>query len=289
MSIAPTPSANTAGPGAEPWQLQMFQRSLKKRQKVQALLDLIGDVRGQRCLLITCGDNTGALNWYFRAHGGSWTWADAEQQDASLTEMSQLLGEPVLPLSAGRFPIREQQFDCVVAIDVLEHLEEDQTFLRELRSVIRPGGRAIVTVPNGDPALLANQLRWRIGMRPEIYGHTRAGYTADELRESLRAAGFLPLRDSAYSRFFTELVELAINFGYMFVLTAKRGTTEHGKIAPTSSGELETHGAAYRIYSWIYPALRAVTLLDHLLPPQRGGAVLVEAVPLAGERVGVQA
>ena len=65
------------GAGGEPWQLEMFKRSLKKQQKLQALLDIMGDVSGQRCLLVTCGDNNGALNWHFRTHGGEWSWAES--------------------------------------------------------------------------------------------------------------------------------------------------------------------------------------------------------------------
>ena len=59
-----------------PWQIEMFRRSIKKQQKLRALLDLLGETKDKRCLLITCGDNNGALNWHFRKHGGIWTWAD---------------------------------------------------------------------------------------------------------------------------------------------------------------------------------------------------------------------
>jgi hypothetical protein len=40
-----------------PWQLAMFRRSLKKQLKLEAMLDLMGDLSGQNCLLVTCGDN----------------------------------------------------------------------------------------------------------------------------------------------------------------------------------------------------------------------------------------
>jgi SAM-dependent methyltransferase len=254
----------------------MFKRSLKKQQKLQALLGLLGNVHGQRCLLITCGDNNGALNWHFRAHGGQWTWGDVTGEN--LEEIAVLLGEPVLRLPEDRLPFSDNHFDCVVAIDVLEHLHEDQAFLRELRRVLRFGGRAIVTVPNGDPQLLANQLRWRIGMKPEVYGHTRAGYTVAQLAESMRKAGLFPTNHGGYSRFFTEIVELMINTGYVFVLSRKKGGAEPGKIAPTSGSELRSHGAAYRFYSRIYPVLQLFTKLDRLLPARSSYAVIVEGV-----------
>jgi ubiquinone/menaquinone biosynthesis C-methylase UbiE len=259
----------------QPWQLQMFRRSLKKQQKLDVLLKLMGDAKGHKRLLISCGDNNGALNWYFRRHGGSWTWGDVEGEN--LAEMSQLLGEAVLHTPADRLPFNNDEFDCVVSIDVLEHLDNDQPFLLELRRVLRPNGRAIVTVPNGDPKLLANRIRWRLGMTPEVYGHTRAGYTEAELGASVEQAGFTPAGFDGYSRFFTEMMQLIINFGYVFVLSRKKGDASEGHIAPTSSGELKTHGAAYRLYSLIYPIMHLVSKLDCLLPARTNNAVIATA------------
>lgn len=260
----------------QPWQLQMFRRSLKKQMKLDALLELVGDVAGQKCLLVTCGDNNGALNWYFRAHGGDWTWGDVAGE--TLKEMSELLGEPVLHTPADSLPFVDDQFDCVVSIDVLEHLDDDQPFLRELGRILRPDGRAIVTVPNGDPRLLANRIKWRVGMTPEVYGHTRAGYTVPELRDSVRQAGFKPVNQGGYSRFFTEMMELIINFGYVFILSRKKGSPEPGHIAPTSSGELKTYGPAYRLYALAFPMMRLFSKLDGLLPDGTNNAVIVTAV-----------
>ncbi len=264
----------------EPWQLQMFRRSLKKQLKLKALLELVGDVTDQRCLLITCGDNNGALNWNFRVHGGDWTWGDVAGEN--LAEMSELLGEPVQYIREGHFPFADDQFDCIVAIDVLEHLDDEQPFLRELSRVLRPGGRAVVTVPNGDPQLLANRIKWRMGMTPEVYGHTRAGYTMAELRYSIEQAGFIPVGQGGYSRFFTEMMELIINFGYVFVLSRKNDGTKHGQIAPTSSGELKTHGVAYRLYTLVYPMLGLASKLDGLLSAKTDNAVIVVAVKPRG-------
>ena len=41
-------------------------------------------------------------------------------------------------------------FDCVVAIEVLEHVERDDVFLQEVFRVLRPGGVFYMTTPNGD-------------------------------------------------------------------------------------------------------------------------------------------
>ena len=258
---------------AQPWQLQMFHRSLKKQQKLKALLAILGDVAEERCLLLTCGDNNGALNWYFRAHGGTWSWGDVMAEN--LEEMSRLLDEPVHETPADSLPFADHTFDHIVAIDVLEHLPDDQPFLREVHRILQPTGQAVITVPNGDPQLLANRIKWRVGMTPEIYGHTRAGYTTGELRQAMSRAGFAPHADGGYSRFFTEMMELIINFGYVFMLSRKQGGDAAGQIAPTTSGELKTYGLAYRLYGFVYPIMNLISKLDALMPMRTNNAVIV--------------
>lgn len=262
-----------------PWQIKMFRRSIKKQQKLEALLELLGDTSGKKCLLVTCGDNNGALNWYFRQHGGTWTWADVSGENND--QISQLLNEPVLALREDHFELPDDQFDCVISIDVLEHLPQDQPFLHELKRVLKPGGKAVVTVPNGDDGLLANRIKWKLGMTPEVYGHTRAGYTVAELSKSIETAGLQPQASGGYSRFFTEMIELVINYGYVRVLSKKRGGAQPGHIAPVSSGELKTHGMAYRLYSLIFPFAWAISRLDGLMPRRTDNAVVVAAVKQA--------
>ena len=259
-----------------PWQLEMFEHALKKQLKFKALLELVGDVSGESCLLVTCGDNNGALNWYFREQGGSWTWGDTLGEN--LEEMEKLLGETVHHLQADQFSFPNAAFDCAVSIDVLEHLDDHRPFLEELTRVVRPGGRVVVTVPNGDPALLANRIKWRVGMTPDVYGHTRAGYTLSELETAVREVGLQPNGRGGYSRFFTEMAELVVNFGYVFFLSRKKGEAAEGQIAPATAGELKTHGTAYRVYQFAYPLLRLFSRLDGLLTSQTDNAVIVRAI-----------
>jgi 2-polyprenyl-3-methyl-5-hydroxy-6-metoxy-1,4-benzoquinol methylase len=263
-----------------PWQITMFRRSIKKQQKLRALLELLGETIGKKCLLVTCGDNNGALNWFFREHGGEWIWADVSGENND--QIAQLLSEPVQTFKEHDFGIPDAQFDCVVSIDVLEHLQQDQPFLKEVKRVLKSTGKAVVTVPNGDPKLLANRIKWKLGMTPEVYGHTRAGYTIAELSDSIRTAGLMPQKTGGYSRFVTEMIELVINFGYVRVLSKKRGGAQPGHIAPVSSGELKTHGMAYKIYSLLFPFAWMISLLDNLFPAKTDNAVIVTAVKLDG-------
>jgi SAM-dependent methyltransferase len=46
------------------------------------------------------------------------------------------------------FPFEDQSFDVAMAVEILEHLENPRSFLRELWRVLKPGGTAIVSTPN---------------------------------------------------------------------------------------------------------------------------------------------
>jgi SAM-dependent methyltransferase len=69
--------------------------------------------------------------------------------------------------------------DSVVAINLLEHLEDDVAALRSIRSAAVPGGNVVLIVP-GYPALY--------GEYDRAVGHLRR-YTPDTLRQAVEAAG----------------------------------------------------------------------------------------------------
>jgi SAM-dependent methyltransferase len=260
-----------------PWQLDMFDVSLKKRQKLRMLLDLLGPLGTERCLLVTHGDNTGALNWFLREAGGRWAWAEMETD--GIAAMRALLGDEVSTARAHVLPYDDGAFDRVVAVDVHEHLRDVTLLNREIARVLASGGLAIVTTPNGDRSLPVARLKRWVGMNETRYGHVVQGYRAAELEAMATAVGLEPVRRAAYSRFFTELVELAINFGYVKVLARRRGRREPpaGHIAPRTVAQFEGVGGAYRTYRRVFPFLRAFAALDALVPGRGGYAVGIVA------------
>jgi SAM-dependent methyltransferase len=51
-------------------------------------------------------------------------------------------------MTRSKFP--DNSFDCIVAVEVLEHVEDDHAFVSEVSRVLRPGGLFLSTTPNGD-------------------------------------------------------------------------------------------------------------------------------------------
>ena len=270
-------TAIAAAPVALPWQLQLYQKSLKKQQKIRLLLELLGPLDGQRCLLVTNGDNNGAMNLVLREAGGYWRWA--EMEESGILAMASLLEEPVAHASPERLPFSTGAFDRVVVIDVHEHLSSVARLNQEIARVLAADGVAVVTTPNGAGWLPVAVLKRLCGMHPQQYGHVVQGYTAEELEHMLRQVDLTPERRGAYSRFFTELAEFAINFGYVKILARrKKGpSVPAGTIAPGSAAQLRAVERTYRMYAMIYPFVRAFASLDALVPGRGGYAVAVAA------------
>src|SRR5689334_4834563 len=82
--------------------------------------------------------------------------------------------------AAETLPYEDASFDLVTGLDVVEHLDDDLSGLREMRRVLRPGGRALLFVPTF-------MFLW--GLQDDVSNHRRR-YRLPELRRVLEQAGF---------------------------------------------------------------------------------------------------
>ncbi|WP_246050979.1 class I SAM-dependent methyltransferase [Nocardioides guangzhouensis] len=109
------------------------------------MLRLAGDVSGRRILDAGCG--SGPLTAALRAQGAVVTGFDASTAMVALAR--QRLGDDadvhVADLGAP-LPFGDDEFDDVVASLVLHYLEDWAGPLTELRRVLKPGGRLILSV-----------------------------------------------------------------------------------------------------------------------------------------------
>jgi SAM-dependent methyltransferase len=162
--------------------------------------------------------------------------------------LAQARGLQVSRADAHRLPLRDGALGLVTALDVLEHLEDDDRAAQELRRVLRPDGLLVVAVP-ADPALWSSH--------DDAVGHLRR-YTEESLRTLLTGAGFTIERLWSWN-----------------VLLRPVAVVRRRK---SSGSDLDEVPAA------LNAGLRAVVALERFLPvgSRRGVSLFAVAVPSKG-------
>ena len=148
-----------------------------KRHLLRALLDSAEPPR--RIVDLGCGSG-GVLR----------DWSEPSLRvgvDRSLTALricaSRGLGH-LIRADLGRLPLAGNCFDLVLALDVIEHLDDDVGFLRRSSGLCSKDGRLIIAVP-------AFPFLW--SRHDETFEHRRR-YTAASLARAVRSAGLEPVR-----------------------------------------------------------------------------------------------
>ena len=134
-------------------------------------------VTDRRPKILDVGCGTGANLLLLSKYG------DAEGVDVSEDALAfcRERGLENLKLGAGEdLPYEDGTFDLVTAFDVVEHMDDDLAGLKEMRRVLRPGGRVLLFVPTF-------MFLW--GLQDDV-SHHRRRYRLAELESVLKKAGF---------------------------------------------------------------------------------------------------
>lgn len=78
------------------------------------------------------------------------------------------------------FPYKDQKFDAIVCLDVIEHIDDDLKSLQVLRDHLSPGGIMIITVP-------ALQFLWS---KWDDLNHHKRRYNKEQFKKVILSAGF---------------------------------------------------------------------------------------------------
>jgi len=253
---------------AEPWALALFRKSVLKQRKLSEITSALGPTDGRRCLDL--GSDNGVISLLLRRGGGR--WASADLTDEAATSIRELVETDVHRVDASSLPFADGEFDRVAVVDMLEHAPDEGAFVRELARITRAGGRLVVNTPHLKRTLL-RRVRHAIGQTDEKHGHLRPGYTPEGLRALLESHGFAWESHRTYSRFFTEVVDTAINWGVERL--GKRGSAK-GMVV--TGADVAKHGKAFRAYSAVYPIVWSVSQLDRLIPWASGYMLIATGV-----------
>ncbi len=93
----------------------------------------------------------------------------------------------------------DASFDAVVAVEVLEHVEDDAAFVREVHRVLKPGGTFLMTTPNGDFVPNTNPDHKRHYKREELDARLRERFPRVRVEYAVRAGRWRSLGLKSWS------------------------------------------------------------------------------------------
>ncbi len=225
----------------------MTTKGLSNPATTRAVLALLADLDWSGARVADVGAGRG----HFCAVLGAWLQAERRLDPARHLFPCDLFPEsfqvPQLTCARtgadGRLPWADGSFDAVVSIEVIEHVEDQFAFLRELARIARPGARVIVTTPN--VLSLSSRVRTLLWGFPELFDPLPLGngdarllsghihpvspyYLAyDALRAGLVEPTLVPDRRKRSSLFWTLLLSPALLSARAF--QTRRLARKHGE------------------------------------------------------------
>jgi 2-polyprenyl-3-methyl-5-hydroxy-6-metoxy-1,4-benzoquinol methylase len=135
-------------------------------------------------------------------------------------------------LDSGQIPLSEACADAVVAVEVIEHLENPREFARQLVRLVKPGGWVIITTPNqlSFLSLLTLVVKHRFQAFQDVHYPTHltallevdlrriaaeCGLEQIQIEYSLQAR--LPLTASSYPRWLSRLFPRALSENVLLI------------------------------------------------------------------------
>ncbi len=144
------------------------------------LIDRLVDEHGMSGPFLDAGCGAGDVSAHFAAKG--WAGTAVDFSNEALAEAKKALAPfpEVRVMQGDLFQLQIPPAGTVFLMDVIEHVKDDEAFLRGVAKNIAPGGHLVITVP-------VNPVEWR--WDDEFYGHYRR-YRRPEFRAMLERNGF---------------------------------------------------------------------------------------------------
>jgi 2-polyprenyl-3-methyl-5-hydroxy-6-metoxy-1,4-benzoquinol methylase len=135
---------------------------------------ILGLIEGKSVLDVGCG--AGRLAKILLDQGHDVTVIDSDEKAIEIAKKKGIVGF-VADISSWE---TDAKFDCAVAADILEHIDDDRFAIKRIHAMLKTGGCLIVNVP---------AYKFLFGQHDVSLGHKRR-YSNGELRAKLEEAGF---------------------------------------------------------------------------------------------------
>ncbi len=127
-----------------------------QQRRLEMILAAAGERAGGRVLDDGCG-----LGLYLQRLAPKARVACGVEFDAARAVQAGTDGQRVARAAGEHLPFAAGSFDLVLSHEVLEHVADDRQAVAEFSRVLRPGGRAVIFVPNRGYPFETHGIYWR--------------------------------------------------------------------------------------------------------------------------------
>ncbi|MDI6903798.1 MAG: class I SAM-dependent methyltransferase [Methanocellales archaeon] len=218
----------------------MYYHRLSKKIRIDLINGMLANHENRQVLDIGCG--AGFISKIYNAVGVDVKADELKWASKQFGNCKFVVGQ------AEKLPFKNQTFDTVLCVEVVEHLDDGKLLYTEIDRVIGSDGVLIISTPSLDGILKP----------PKMLGHIKRGFTLAEIEKELSPHGFRVLDVKYYNKIFS--YGMWVLFHHLLFLDG---------VSPTLKFILTTIQ-----FSPLFPLLYVIYRADLCLPVKGAGMVI---------------
>ena len=139
---------------------------LASSPRLKIMLDIINDLRLAEKNILDIGCHDGTMLSHIKNRNNNFFGIEASVWAAQKAREKGIDVEEIFFDGASQLPYTDNFFDLVVAGEIIEHIFDTDFFLAEIRRILKPGGKLLISTPN--IASLGRRLMLFAGLNPII-------------------------------------------------------------------------------------------------------------------------
>jgi len=148
--------------------------------------------------VLDAGSGFGQYDYYLAKKHKDWAIKAVDVKDEQVTDCNHFFGK--IGLNNVQFQVadltkfvEEDQYDLVLCVDVMEHIEEDERVLQHFYQAMKKGGMLLISTPSdqgGSDVHHHDDDHENDGTHSFVDEHVRDGYGIGEIEDKMKRAGF---------------------------------------------------------------------------------------------------
>ncbi len=126
--------------------------------------------------------------------------------DKSGLQQARKHGLNTINASALNLPIKDNQIDVILCLQLIEHVKEDDKLVKEVSRVLKKGGKLIFATPGERGISFPFLSKEKIEIINKSWGHVRKGYSIENIKRLFKEANLVIEKTDRYFNFFSRFV-----------------------------------------------------------------------------------